>query len=159
MGFALSEMQLTSSSFPAKGEIPAQYTGVGEDISPALAWDKVPAGAQSFAILCHDPDAPKISPDGHYGFVHWVLYNIPADVSSIPEAVEGFSSGKNDFGNSGYGGPMPPEGHGPHHYFFMVLALDTPPELPEGLDFYQLLAKVEPNVLGMNRLVGTFNRP
>ena len=86
---------------------------------------------------------------------------IPSDRAKDAAAAKNkrFLPGTNDFGNLGYGGPMPPEGHGPHHYFFMVLALDAPPELPEGLDFYQLLAKVEPNVLGMNRLVGTFNRP
>ena len=74
-------------------------------------------------MLCHDPDAPLVSPGGTYGFVHWVLYNIPASVAQLPEGVQGYTSGQNDFGKRVYGGPMPPEGHGVHHYFFWLLAL------------------------------------
>ncbi len=158
MGFALSKMQLSSSSFASGGGIPAKFTGVGEDVSPALSWSDYPDGTKSFAVLCHDPDAPKISPQGQYGFVHWVLYNIPGDVTELPEGVSDFTVGSNDFGRVGYGGPMPPEGHGKHHYYFMILALDCLPELPQGLSLWELLERVEPNILGINRLIGTFVR-
>lgn len=158
MGFALSDLQLTSPSFTQGGAIPTRHTGEGEDVSPALSWSNVPQGTKSFALICHDPDAPKISREGEYGFVHWVLYNIPASVTSLQEATQSYTTGKNDFGRTGYGGPMPPNGHGVHHYYFWVLALDTEPTLPEGLSLRELLAKVEPNVLGMNRLVGTYKR-
>jgi len=158
VGFALSEMQLTSPAFDAGGAIPSKHTGEGVDVSPAFAWSGAPDDAASFALICHDPDAPLVTP-GHYGYVHWVLYNIPGSVDALPEGVDAYTSGKNDFGNAGYGGPMPPEGHGRHHYFFWLLALDTDTELPAGLTLWELLERVEPNVVAMNRLVGTYTRP
>ena len=120
MGFALSNMQLTSPAFETGGAIPRKHTGEGEDVSPALAWRDAPPEAKAFACICHDPDAPLVTP-GHYGFVHWVLYNIPGSVSELPEGTSEHTAGKNDFGNSGYGGPMPPEGHGTHQYYFWIL--------------------------------------
>ena len=157
MGFALSKMQLTSSAFESGSRIPAKHTGEGEDVSPALAWSDVPAGTQSFAIVCHDPDAPLVA-GGTYGFVHWVLYNIPGSVTSLPEGAKGFTNGKTGFGKSAYGGPMPPNGHGTHHYYFWVFALNQEMNLEPELTLWQLLAKIEPNTLGMNRLVGTYSR-
>ena len=157
MGFALSDMQLESSAFAAGGPIPQKHTGEGEDTSPAFSWRGAPDNAKSFALICHDPDAPLVKP-GEYGFTHWVLYNIPASVSELPEGVDAYTAGKNDFGNSGYGGPMPPEGHGTHHYFFWLLALDEETDFEAGLNLGQLLERVEPNVVGMNRLVGTYTR-
>ncbi len=157
MGFALSDMQLSSSAFEQGGTIPTKHTGEGEDVSPPLEWTNAPQDAQSFAVICHDPDAPLVSP-GTYGFVHWVLYNVPASTTSVAEGTGEGTAGQTDFGKVGYGGPMPPEGHGTHHYFFWVLALDNQPNLPEGLTLWELLEKVEPNVLGMNRLVGTYER-
>ncbi len=157
MGFALSDMQLTSPAFETGGAIPAKHTGEGEDSSPALAWQGAPDNARSFAVICHDPDAPLIK-SGEYGFVHWVLYNIPGSVSELAEGADGYTSGRNDFGNAGYGGPMPPEGHGTHYYFFMVLALDVETDLEPGLSMRELLERIEPNVVAMNRLVGTYRR-
>jgi Raf kinase inhibitor-like YbhB/YbcL family protein len=157
MGFALSDMQLTSTAFDAHSAIPKKHTGEGEDVSPPLAWSGAPDGARSFAVVCHDPDAPLVKP-GTYGFVHWVLYNIPGSASSLPEATDGYTRGRNDFDGEGYGGPMPPEGHGVHHYFFWVLALDSAPDLDPGLTLWELLEKIEPHVLAMNRLVGTYVR-
>ncbi|MCA1788825.1 MAG: YbhB/YbcL family Raf kinase inhibitor-like protein, partial [Thioalkalivibrio sp.] len=79
MGFALSDLQLTSSAFTQGAAIPAQHTGEGEDLSPELTWKQVPEGTRSFAVICHDPDAPLVSVRGTYGFVHWLLYNIPGN--------------------------------------------------------------------------------
>jgi hypothetical protein len=87
-----------------------------------------------------------------------VLYNIPAAVTELVENESGYTSGVNNFGKSGYGGPMPPEGHGTHHYFFWVLALDAELDLKPGLSMEELLREIEPNVIGMNRLVGTYSR-
>ncbi len=157
MGFALSDMILTSPAFETGGRIPRKHTGEGEDVSPALTWSKVPDGTRSFALVCHDPDAPLVSP-GTYGFVHWVLYGIPGSVSELGEAVEDYTAGTNNFGKTGYGGPMPPPGHGTHHYFFWLMALDAEPNLAPGLTLWELLEKIEPNVIGMNRLVGTYSR-
>ena len=157
MGFALSAMTLTSAAFEQGGRIPARHTGEAEDVSPALAWSDVPEGTKSFAVICHDPDAPLIKP-GTYGFVHWVLYGIPGSAAELAEGVGEYVQGVNDFGNAGYGGPMPPEGHGTHHYFFWLLALDAELDLPSGLTMWDLLQRIEPNVIGMNRLVGTYAR-
>ena len=158
MGFALSDMRLTSPAFDHNGAIARKFTGEGEDVSPALHWTDAPAATKAFAVICHDPDAPLISANGTYGFVHWVLYNIPATVSELKEGTDAYTAGQNNFGKHGYGGPMPPEGHGEHKYYFWVLALDTETQLEPGLSLWQLLEKIEPNVLAMNRLVGTYRR-
>ena len=157
MGFALSDMQLTSSAFDTHGKIPAKHSGEGDDVSPALKWEGAPEGTQSFAIICHDPDAPLVKP-GSYGFVHWVLYNLPASTASLMENTDQGTAGQNDFGKTGYGGPMPPEGHGVHHYYFWVLALDKNLNLESGLSLSAFLEQVEPHVIGMNRLIGTYTR-
>ncbi|HEY0840374.1 MAG TPA: YbhB/YbcL family Raf kinase inhibitor-like protein [Vulgatibacter sp.] len=158
MGFAPSDMKLQTSSFADHGAIPAKYTGEGDDVSPALSWSQAPAGTKSFVVFCHDPDAPKVAPDGSYGFVHWVLYNIPATASGIAEGSKDHTAGKNDFGKTGYGGPMPPKGHGKHHYYFWILALGDDAQLEPGLTLMELLKRIEPKVLGMNRLIGTYKR-
>jgi Raf kinase inhibitor-like YbhB/YbcL family protein len=158
MGFAPSSMQLTSSAFEPLGHIPKKHTGEGEDVSPPLAWTEAPRGRKAFALVCHDPDAPLVTPIT-YGFTHWVLYNIPGTVTHLAEAEQDYTSGVNSFGKQGYGGPMPPDGHGVHHYYFWLLALDTDKELPAGLTIHELFAAIEPYVLGMNRLIGTYSRP
>ncbi len=108
-------------------------------------------------MICHDPDAPLVK-DGSYGFVHWVLYNLPGDIQELTEKTAAGTVGANDKGGTGYCGPMPPEGHGKHLYYFWVLALDHQTSLPEGLTLAELLKEVEPHLLGMNRLVGTYQR-
>lgn len=157
MGFALSDMQLSSSAFDNHGRIPARHTGEGEDVSPPLAWSGAPQGTRSFAVLCHDPDAPLVKA-GTYGYVHWVVYNLPASTNALEEASDAGTAGLNDFGKGSYGGPMPPEGHGVHHYYFWILALDRDPDLEPGLSLWQFLEQTEPHILGMNRLVGTYSR-
>lgn len=158
MGFAPSTMQLTSPAFQPLGRIPKKHTGEADDVSPALAWTNVPAGTKAFALVVHDPDAPLVTPAG-YGFVHWVLYNIPASAAKLTEGDKGYTSGANSFGKPGYGGPMPPENHGVHHYYFWLLALKDESKLPPSLSMLDLFAKIEPAVIGMNRLIGTYSRP
>lgn len=158
MGFALSEMQVKSDAFEQGGLIPPRHTGEGEDVSPALSWTNPPRGTKAFAVICHDPDAPLVSSGGTYGFVHWVLYNIPGDTSRLDEATELYTKGVSDFGQPGYHGPMPPNGHGLHSYYFWVLALDEKAELEPGLNMWQLLEKIEPHLIGMNRLTGCYKR-
>lgn len=158
MGFCLSEMQVTSNAFGQREMIPAKHTCEGEDVSPHLAWQGAPDGTAGFAVFCHDPDAPLVQPDGNYGFVHWVVYNIPADVTELAEATNSYTTGANDMGGTGYGGPAPPPGHGLHQYYFWVLALNQATDLPAGLSLWQLLERLEPSIIGMNRLVGTYER-
>ena len=157
MGFALSKMKVTSTAFDSRGKVPKRHTGEGEDISPPLAWSDAPDGTRSFAVICHDPDAPLVKP-GTYGFVHWVVYDIPGSAGGLAEGSTDGTSGVNDFGKSGYGGPMPPDGHGPHHYFFWVLALDRELGLQPGLTMWDFLERAEPSILGMNRIVGLYER-
>ena len=123
-----------------------------------------PSGPLCFS--CHDQldfdsheyvHAPVVA-GGFYGFVHWVLYNIPAATTSLGSGATEYSSGPTGFGREGYGGPMPPPGHGTHYYFFMIFALDSEPDLEPGLSFSALLERIEPHTLGMNRLVGTYER-
>ncbi len=101
----------------------------GDNISPAVSWSKGPAGTKSYALTVYDPDAPTGS-----GFWHWVVYNIPADVTSIPKGAgdasknlmpAGAVQSRTDFGVPGWGGPCPPAGDKPHHYQFRVFAVDT----------------------------------
>ena len=157
MGFAPSSMQLVTPAFGAGGSIPAKYTGEGEDVSPQFTFRDVPEGTRSLALVCHDPDAPLVQA-GTYGFVHWVLYNIPGEVRELAEGTGEYTTGPNDFGNGGYGGPMPPEGHGLHQYYFWLLALSREPDLAPGLGLWELLGEIHDDVIGMNRLVGTYQR-
>jgi len=158
MGFALSDIELRSTAFAAAGAIPSKYTGEGEDVSPALSWSNTPEASQSFAIICHDPDAPLVTAKGNYGFVHWVYYNIAGSASSLEEACTTYTQGRNDFGKQSYGGPMPPNGHGLHHYYFWLLAFDQVLDLAPGLSMQELLAATEGNLIAMNRLVGNYQR-
>src|SRR5712691_3064159 len=118
-------MKITSTAFTEGAAIPQKYSGDGADVSPPLAWRDVPAGTQTLAVICDDPDAPRGT------WVHWVLFNLPASATDLPEAVpatptlsSGARQGNNDFGKIGYGGPAPPKGK-PHRYFFKLFALDA----------------------------------
>ena len=121
-------LALTSSAFTHESSIPRLYTCEGEDAAPALGWSGAPAGTTSFALIVHDPDAPDpAAPKQDY--VHWVLYDVPASVTGLPEGVastdlpSGAREGKNDWDRTGYGGPCPPIGR--HRYYFELFALDT----------------------------------
>jgi Raf kinase inhibitor-like YbhB/YbcL family protein len=153
-------MQLTSSAFQEGARIPKQYTGDGKDSSPPLAWSGEPKeGTKSFALICDDPDAPRKEP-----WVHWVLFNLPADKHELPDAVprdgnlaDGARQGTNDFGNLGYGGPAPPAGK-PHRYFFKLYALDTQLDLPMGATKAQLEQALRGHIHAEGRLIGTYSR-
>ncbi|MBU0972488.1 MAG: YbhB/YbcL family Raf kinase inhibitor-like protein [Proteobacteria bacterium] len=158
MGFAPCVMQLKSDAFEQDGLIPSKFTGEGADVSPSISWTAPPRDTKGFAVICHDPDAPLVTGDGTYLFVHWVLYNIPGNVTRLEEGTKLFTGGRNDFGQIGYNGPMPPKGHGRHRYYFWVLALKEPFALEGGLTMWQVLKKLEPCLIGMNRLVGCYLR-
>jgi len=157
MAFALSDLEVTTPAFRDGESIPAKHTCEGDDVSPALSWQGLPEGTKSVAVFCHDPDAPLVKP-GAYGFTHWLIYNLPAGISGLDEGTTEGDVGVNDAGNSGYNGPAPPPGHGLHRYFFWVLALDQELNLQAGLTLEQFLEKVEPHLLGMNRMMGSYRR-
>jgi Raf kinase inhibitor-like YbhB/YbcL family protein len=147
----VAALKLSSPAFSTHKRIPERHTGDGEDVSPPLEWEGVPAGTKSFAIVVHDPDAPLVD-----GFTHWVAYGIRGDANGVPEGAAELTHGTNSFGNTGYNGPAPPPGHGVHHYYFWVYALDDELDLEPGLDRRALLQRIEDHVIEQARLIGTF---
>jgi Raf kinase inhibitor-like YbhB/YbcL family protein len=121
-------LTITSPSFTHEGQIPRKYTCEGADASPPLAWSGVPDGTKSLVLIVDDPDAPDPKAP-KMTWVHWVLYNLPATSTGLPEAVAarglpaGTREGLNDWKRTGYGGPCPPIGR--HRYFHKLYALDT----------------------------------
>jgi Raf kinase inhibitor-like YbhB/YbcL family protein len=152
---------LKSDAFDNGGAIPAKFTCAGEDLSPPLAWSCVPEAARSLVLIVDDPDAPDPQAP-RMTWVHWVVYNIPPDVSGLPEGTTpatlpaGTLEGLNDWKRSGYGGPCPPIGR--HRYFHKLYALDT------GLDDLnmptkaQLEAAMNGHVIAQAELIGTFQK-
>ncbi|MDT8405461.1 YbhB/YbcL family Raf kinase inhibitor-like protein [Sulfuriflexus sp.] len=152
-------LSLTSNAFEHNGHIPSRYTCDGEDISPPLAWQHVPADAESLVLIVDDPDAPDPAAP-KVTWVHWLLYNIPASCPVLEEALSAEDlpgnahQGRNDWKRTAYGGPCPPTGR--HRYFFKLYALDTRlPDLHEPTK-----AKLEKNmqghVLAQAELIGTY---
>ncbi|MHC4607439.1 MAG: YbhB/YbcL family Raf kinase inhibitor-like protein, partial [Planctomycetota bacterium] len=147
-------LRITTTAFEPGGTVPVKHTGEGENVSPALAWTGVPEGTKEFALICDDPDAPRPEP-----WVHWVVYKIPATTAGLPEgAKEGFVEGTNSWKKTGYGGPMPPKGHGVHHYHFKLYALDAELELKEGLTKKELLAAMKGHILAEAEMIGIYER-
>jgi Raf kinase inhibitor-like YbhB/YbcL family protein len=154
-------INITSSAFKSGDMIPKKYSGEDKDVSPALSWSNVPAEAKELALIVDDPDAPTPQP-----WVHWVVYNIPANTTNLPEAVPAeeplktpaATQGKNDFGNVGYGGPMPPPGHGTHHYHFKLYALNAPLNLKTGAKKKELLDAMKGKIIAQGELIGTYER-
>jgi len=160
-------MQLTSPVFQNGQPIPIQFTSERFDLSPPLEWSEIPKHTQEFALLVEDPDAP-VSPFKDNPYTHWVAYHIPANVTALPpglpqeKVVElpiSLNQGKNSFGKIGYDGPLPPEGHGLHHYIFTLYALDQELKLDAGASKHDLLKAIEGHVLAASQLIGTYERP
>jgi Raf kinase inhibitor-like YbhB/YbcL family protein len=147
----VQDFAIRSGAFDPHKPIPERHTGDGEDVAPALEWSGVPDGTTSFAVVVHDPDAPLVD-----GFTHWVAYGIPGDATGLPEGGGDVVDGTNSFGNQGYNGPAPPPGHGPHHYYFWVYALDQNLGLPAGLSRRDLLERIEDHVIEQARVIGTY---
>jgi Raf kinase inhibitor-like YbhB/YbcL family protein len=147
----VADLRLRSPAFDGHKPIPQRHASDGEDIAPALEWSGVPEGTRAFALIVHDPDAPLVD-----GFTHWVAYGIPGDATSLPEGGGDAVSGANALGNRGYNGPAPPPGHGPHHYYFWIYALDDEPVLDPGLDRRALFDRIEDHVIEQARLIGTY---
>ncbi len=153
--------QLSSPAFSNGGRIPREHTCEGADTSPQLDWQGMPPGTQSLALIVDDPDAPDPAAP-RMTYVHWVLYNLPAESTGLPADVRGdqlppgTGSGLNDWGQPGYGGPCPPIGR--HRYFHKLYALDT---RLTGLDRptkAQLEAAMADHVLAEAQLVGTYQK-
>ncbi len=146
-------LQLTSDAFSNGQSIPAKYSCIGKNISPALAWTEPPAGTQSFALIVDDPDAPGKT------WVHWVLFNIAANTRNLQEGFSADSSiavGNNSSSQASYQGPCPPSGT--HRYYFKLYALDTVLSLLPGASKDQLLKEMDGHILAQAELLGTFSK-
>lgn len=150
-------VQLTSPAFEREGTIPVLYTCDGENISPPLEWETPPTGTESLALIADDPDAPVGT------WVHWVVYNIPAQAGGLPEGVptepelqDGTLQGTNSGRRTGYSGPCPPSGT--HRYYFKLYALNTTLELDAGATKSQLLEAMEGHILAAGEWMGTYAR-
>jgi len=152
------KLAVQSSSFTGGGMIPQKYSEYADGVSPQLSWPAV-QGARSYAIIMEDPDAPQKP------FVHWIAWNIPANVASLPEGLqeqprltepEGVLQGRNTRGSVGYYGPRPPVGDPAHHYHFQIFALDSMLDVPWGSDRDQLLKAMQGHVLGKGEIAGRY---
>ncbi len=154
-------MSITSPSFVSGGTIPRRYTCDDEDISPPLAWQDVPDGTRSLALIVDDPDAPDPAAP-RMVWIHWVLYNLPPGTEGLPEAVAASDlpgstlEGLNDWKRAGYGGPCPPIGR--HRYFHKLYALDTVLDDLGSPTSVELLAAMKGHVLAEAVLMGTYQR-
>ena len=152
-------MIISSSAFEHNGKIPSLYTCEGNDISPPLAWSGVPSGAKSLALIVDDPDAPDPAAP-RMTWVHWLLYNLPADIAGLREDVKVLPGkaleGSNDWKRVGYGGPCPPIGR--HRYFHKLYALDVVlPDLQEPTK-KQLEAAMQGHIIAEAQVMGTYQK-
>jgi Raf kinase inhibitor-like YbhB/YbcL family protein len=155
------QFALKSTAFDNGDPIPAKHTCEGEDLSPPLQWEGVPEQARSLVLIVDDPDAPDPKAP-KMTWVHWVLYNMPADAAVLPEGVKsenlpsGTKEGMNDWKRTGYGGPCPPRGR--HRYFHKLYALDT---ILKGLHRptkAQVESSMKGHIIAKAELVGTYEK-
>lgn len=150
--------EIKTDAFSRGGDVPTQHTCDGQNISPALHWDNAPQATKSFALVMDDPDALL------GGWIHWVVYGIPAAVDQLKEGVpksetlaNGSKQGITDFQRPGYDGPCPPPGK-PHRYYFKLYALDTLLDLPPNQTRAKLLEAMAGHILAEARLMGHYQR-
>ena len=146
---------LASDAFREGEAIPRRYTCDGADVSPALSWAWAPADTKAYALVMDDPDAPGGL------WIHWVVYDLPADTTDLPEGVPPTGAGAppqgpNDFGRVGWGGPCPPSGT--HRYVFWLYALSEPLGLSGSPTAAQVRSAAKPVTLATTKLIGTYHR-
>lgn len=154
-------LKLTSSVFQPGGSIPSRYTCEGQDVSPPLSWSGAPANAKTFALIVDDPDAPDPAKPQRV-YVHWVVYNLPATATALPENAAKAAlpkravQGKNDWGKAEYGGPCPPIGR--HRYFFKLYALDAELAGLSSPTKADLERAMKGHVVDSGELIGTYQK-
>lgn len=151
-------MRIRSTAFGHNQPIPARYTCEGEDVSPPLIFEEVPAKAKSLVLIVDDPDAPDPKAPQRT-WVHWVLYNLPPDLPGLDEGAPTpprAAVGMNDWQRNAWGGPCPPVGR--HRYFFKLYALDTVIDEREGLTKLDITEAMIDHVIAQAELVGTYAR-
>jgi Raf kinase inhibitor-like YbhB/YbcL family protein len=142
-------LRVQSVAFANGGHIPPKYTCEGENVNPPLEVRGYPSGTKSLAIIMEDPDAPR----GVYD--HWIVWNIPPNESIAEGSIPG-TPGKNSFGNTGYGGPCPPNGS--HRYFFRVYALDSNLDLAAGAGKEDLRSAMQGHVVAQGELMAHYKK-
>ena len=146
------ELSIMSPDFDAHSPIPARHAADGDNVSPALSWIDVPKGTEELVLIVHDPDAPLTD-----GFDHWVAYGIDPETNGLEAgASEGFRSGRNSMGEEGWTGMAPPEGHGVHHYFFHLYAIDKPLDDRGSPTRREMLDAIDGHIVEQARVVGTY---
>ena len=159
-------MTLTTPAWPDGDPIPVKYTQAGEQVSPALNWTNTPPGTQSFVLHMLDPDVARNKTTDTQ--VHWLVWNIPATATGLPEGVpkgETLADGSRQISASGpvYRGPGAPATGPVHHYTFEIYALDTKIDVPPSTDAFETRANVmkamQGHILGKAVYVGLFRRP
>jgi hypothetical protein len=158
--FELRSDDITDGQPLNKPQVSGVFGAGGEDVSPHLAWSGAPEGTQSYAVTVYDPDAPTAS-----GFWHWAAFNLPADVNELTSGASsaGLPGGavqlKNDGGTVGFIGAAPPPGHGPHHYWVVVHAVDVSSlDIPAEASCAFLGFNLFSHALGRATLVGTYEQ-
>jgi Raf kinase inhibitor-like YbhB/YbcL family protein len=145
-------MRLTSNAFGDGEPIPGRHTCEGEDLSPPLSWTEVPDETSSLALIVDDPDAP------HGTFTHWLGWALDPATGGLREGEAAPVEGRNDFGQSGYRGPCPPPGHGPHRYVFRLHAVSGELDLAAGAGKEEFRRALEERVLAVAELTGSYER-
>lgn len=146
----LNDLELATPAFEAGGTIPEKYGKAHQNVNPPLSVRGVPDAAETLAFLLDDPDAPGGT------FIHWLVWNIPPNIGTIPEGwtpPESVSQGTNDFGNVGYDGPKPPS---KHTYRFKLFAVDTTVDLSRSVSPKVLGEAMDGHILAQTQLTGTF---
>ena len=161
---APAAIAVASATLKVGETIPKDHTADGRNVSPAISWSGAPAATKQFALVLDDPDVPMAG-----GFVHWVVYKIPAAAKGLPAElpmgatltappeIAGTIQGLSGFRQAGYRGPAPPPGK-PHHYTFTVFALDAELPLEAGLNRAQLMEAIKGHVIGQGSLVAIYER-
>lgn len=155
-------LRVSSPAFGPGVDIPSSYTTDGAGLSPPLAWEGVPQGTASLALLIEDPDIPMPVP-----LTHCVVHGIPPGMGRLAEGAipagkparpPGFGVGRNGFGRIGWLPITPPPGHGPHHYAFQLFALDIDPKFEWPPGRIALLRAMRGHVLSWGMVFGVYER-
>lgn len=151
---SLPRLELKSQDFRDGELLPTRSTSDGDGSPPPLAWEPGTSKPAAYVVICEDPDAPRATP-----FVHWLVYGMSGEITSLDSNLAEFREGLNDDGERGYAPASPPAGHGRHRYYFQVFGLDRELTLPAGADYDRLLSAMKGHVVAWGQLVGLYERP
>lgn len=151
MTLRIDELAIGSADLDSLAPIPSMFSADGGNAIPRISFAGVPDGTVELALICHDPDAPLPN-----GFTHWVVYGITPDSTSVELSRSETRLGPNGAGDTAWSGPQPPTGHGVHHYYFWLYALNAHVRGLPGRE--EFIDRYGPHVIEQARLVGTFER-